>query len=184
MIALGRCNQPLSGCFSPAQIHLHKRQKATIIMDKTGLISRNKNIISSLAVDGLIYGLISGVAMVLSLAAFALLSGESPGAYLEHFSAGGLTSPMRGLLSHLAVSAIYGVLFGTLIWPALVHCSSSKIIGWLGKVVYAILLLFLAQTAILPSTGSPLVQLSIWQWALGHGIYGLVLGGLFARIIK
>ena len=77
-------------------------------MDKTGQISRNKLGVSNLAVDGLIYGLISGVAMVFSLAAFALLSGETPAAYLEHFSAGGLTSPLQGLLSHLAVSAIYG----------------------------------------------------------------------------
>ena len=150
-------------------------------MDKTGLISRNKESVSNLAVDGLIYGLMSGVAMFISLAAFALLSGETPGAYLERFSAAGLTSPMQGLLSHLAVSAIYGVLFGALIWPMLVHFSSSKLIGWLGGVVYAILLLFLAQTAILPGTGSPLAQLPFWQWTLGHGVYGLVLGGLFTR---
>ena len=150
-------------------------------MDKTGQISRNKSGVSNLAVDGLIYGLISGAAMVLSLAALALLSGETPGAYLEHFSAAGLTSPLQGLLSHLAVSAIYGVIFGALIWPLLVHFSSSKIIGWLGGAVYAVLLLFLAQTAILPGTGSPLGQIPLWQWALGHLIYGLVLGSLFAR---
>ena len=171
----------ITGCVPLAQIYLHKRKKATIIMDKTGQISRNKSGVSNLAVDGLIYGLISGAAMVLSLAALALLSGETPGAYLEHFSAAGLTSPLQGLLSHLAVSAIYGVIFGALGWPVLVRFSSSKMIGWLGGVVYAILLLILAQTAILPGTGSPLAQLPIWQWALGHGVYGLVLGSLFAR---
>ena len=132
-------------------------------MDKIDQISRNKIGISNLAVDGLIYGLISGIAMVLSLAAFALLSGESPGAYMERFSTGELTSPMQGLLSHLAVSAIYGALFGALIWSVLVRFSSAKIISIIGGLVYAALLLMLAQTAILPGTGSPLAQLPFWQ---------------------
>ena len=150
-------------------------------MDKTGLISRDKLGISNLAVDGLIYGLISGVAMVLSLAAFALLSGESPGAYMERFSMGELTSPIQGLLSHMAVSAIYGALFGALIWSVLIRFSSAKIISIIGGLIYAALLLLLAQTAILPGTGSPLAQLPFWQWALGHAVYGLTLGILFAR---
>ena len=150
-------------------------------MDKTGQISRNKLGVSNLAVDGLIYGLISGVAMVFSLAVFALLSGETPAAYLEYFSAGGLTSPMQGLLSHLAVSAIYGVLFGALIWSVLVRFSSAKMAGLLGGLGYALLLLILAQIAILPGSDSPLLQLPFWQWAMSHVVYGLTLGVLFAR---
>jgi len=150
-------------------------------MDKIDQISRDKVGIGNLAVDGLIYGLISGVAMVLSLAAFALLSGESPGAYLERFSTGGLTSPLQGLLSHLAISAIYGVLFGALIWSVLVRFSSAKILSIIAGLLYAAFLLFMAQTAILPGTGSPLAQLPFWQWALGHAVYGLTLGILFAR---
>jgi len=150
-------------------------------MDKIGLISENKNSISNLAVDGLLYGLVSGVAMFLGLAAFALLSGENPVTVLEHFGTSGLTSPALGLLSHLAISAIYGVLFGALIWPVLRRISAAKIVGWTGGLAYAALLLLLAQTAILPGTGSPLGQLPLWSWALGHAIYGLVLGGLFAR---
>jgi hypothetical protein len=163
------------------QYHLHKKEVVTIIMDKTDRITRNNVDISNRAVDGLIYGLISGVAMVLSLAAFALRSGETPGAYLEHFSAGGLTSPIQGLLSHLAVSAIYGVLFGALIWSMLIRFSPAKITSIIGGLVYAAVLLLLAQTAILPGTGSPLAQLTFWQWALAHAVYGLVLGSLFAR---
>jgi hypothetical protein len=88
---------------------------------------------------------------------------------------------VQGLLSHLAVSAIYGMLFGVLAWPVLRRFSSRKITGWLGGLVYAILLLLLAQIAILPGTNSPLEQIPFWQWALAHGVYGLILGGLFAR---
>jgi len=150
-------------------------------MDKTGLISGDKNRVSNLAVDGLIYGLVSGVAMVLSLAAFALFSGETPGAYLQYFSVGGLTSPAQGLLSHLSVSAIYGVLFGALIWPVVQRFSALKLMGWLGGLGYGLLLLFLAQVAILPATASPLAQLPLWERVLGHVSYGLILGAFFAR---
>ena len=153
-------------------------------MDKIGLISINKKSVGNLAVDGLIYGLVSGMAMYLSLATFALISGEAPGTLLEHFSSGALTSPVQGLLSHLAVSAIYGMLFGALIWPVLLRLSPNKIINGLGGLVYAVLLLVLAQIAILPGTGSPLAQLPFWQWALAHGIYGSVLGTMFASKIK
>jgi hypothetical protein len=149
-------------------------------MYKIGLLSGNKNKISNLAVDGLIYGLVSGVAMTLSLAVFALLSGETLGTYLKLFSAGKLSSPLQGLLSHLAVSAIYGVFFGALIWPTLACFSSKKIVAILGGLAYGLFLLFLAQIAILPVTSSPLGQIPAWQWALAHGVYGLALGGLFA----
>ena len=150
-------------------------------MDKVGQITKDKDSLSNLAVDGLIYGLVGGVAMFLGLAAFALTSGDSPGALLERFGTQGATAPLQGLLSHLAVSAIYGVLFGALIWPVLQRLSSSRWTGWLGGLVYGVVLLLLAQITILPGTHSPLSQLPFWEWASGHAIYGLVLGGLFAR---
>lgn len=150
-------------------------------MDKYDQIIKNKNSVSNLAVDGLIYGLASGVAMYLTLAAFALLSGEPPEALLERFSAGGLTTPVQGLLSHLAVSAIYGVVFGAFIWPFLRRVPSRIIAGWLGGLVYAAFLLLLAHIAILPVTNSPLGEVLTWQLALGHTVYGVVLGTLFSK---
>jgi len=150
-------------------------------MDKIGLISQDRENSNNRAVDGLLYGLVGGITMLVSLLAFALLTGDPPGALLSRFSAGNSASPFQGLLSHLAVSAIYGLLFGALVWPVLQRLTSTKLSGLLGGLGYAILLLFLAQIAVLPGTNSPLAQLPFWQWALGHGIYGLVLGGLFAR---
>jgi len=125
---------------------------------------------------------VSGVAMYLSLAAFALLSGESPVAVASHFSTGELTSPWLGLFGHLAVSAIYGALFGALIWPVLRRASDRKIASWLGGLAFAAILLLLAQFAILPNTNSPLDILPYWHWVIAHGVYGLVLGGLFSRL--
>ena len=150
-------------------------------MDKTDTIPENKIGISILAVDGVVYGLLGGVAMFLSLMAMALLSGEAPGEILARFRGGGITFPIVGLWGHLGVSAIYGVMFGVLIWPVLRRFSSRTISGGLGGILYAGFLVLLAQIAILPGTNSSLSQFPFWQWALGHGIYGLVLGGLFAR---
>lgn len=150
-------------------------------MDNPGLITGNKNSVSSFAVDGLFYGLTGGAAMILALTAFAWLSGEAPGVLLERFGTGAAVAPLSGLLSHLAVSAIYGIMFGAMVWPVLRFFSTLRVAGWLGGLVYAALLLLLAQTAILPASRSPLLQLHFWQWATAHGVYGLVLGGLFAQ---
>jgi len=76
---------------------------------------------------------------------------------------------------------LYGLLFGALVWPVLRHFSSASWVGWFGGLAYAVVLLLLAQIAILPGVNSPLAQLPFWQWAFGHSIYGFVLGGLFTR---
>lgn len=150
-------------------------------MDKTDIISNNKEGIGNLAVDGLIYGLVGGVAMYLFMAAVSIISRDGLGNLLGRFSVGGLTTPLQGLLGHLAVSAIYGLLFGVLIWPVLRRISTRPISGWIGGLVYAGCLFLLAQLTILPMTDSPLGEIPAWHFALGHAVYGLVLGGMFSR---
>lgn len=149
-------------------------------MSKADTITDNKSI-SNLAVDGVIYGLIAGFAMYIFLAVLALLSGEPPTALLERFSTSGFTSPVLGLISHLAVSAIYGTLFGALIWPLLTRFATPNVSAWIGGLFYAGVLFLLSQITVLPITNSPLGQIPDWQWAVGHAIYGLVLGAMFAR---
>ncbi|MGW8226553.1 MAG: hypothetical protein ACWGOY_12500 [Anaerolineales bacterium] len=150
-------------------------------MDKMDVVTKNNGGISNLAVDGVIIGLLSGITMYVSLAALALFTGGTPVSLLERFSASGLTSPLQGLMSHLAVSAIYGALFGAVVWPVITRFTSHGWIGWIGGLTYGSFLFLLAQTAILPSINSPLGEIPNWQWALGHAVYGLVLGALFAR---
>lgn len=150
-------------------------------MDKSDHISTKNYSLSDWAIDGLINGLVGGIAMLFVLTVLVLSSGGSPDGLLGSFSSVELASPVQGLISHLAVSSIYGVLYGVLIWPVLLRLSSAKLLGWLGGVIYGALLLYLAQVAILPGTNSPLAQLPFGQWALGHAVYGLVLGVLFAR---
>ena len=104
-------------------------------MDKTGLITNSKGNIRNLAVDGLIFGVLSGLGMYLVMTVLVLFSRNSVTTLLERFSTGAMTSPLQGLFSHLAVSAIYGMLFGALIWPILQRFSATKthgLAGWLG----------------------------------------------------
>jgi len=150
-------------------------------MDKTGQLLKTKESSKNLAVDGLLFGLVGGIAMAVILLAFALISGEAPATLLARFGTGNSTSPLQGLLSHLAVSATYGLLFGTVFWPLLKRLSSPKQFAWLGGIVYAVLLLLLSQFVLLPSAHSPLLQIPFWEWAAGHLVYGMVLGYLFAR---
>jgi hypothetical protein len=150
-------------------------------MDKVDIITEDKNSISNLAIDGVIFGLMGGIAMILFLGVVVLLVGETPADLMARFGMNESTSPVRGLISHLAVSAIYGALFGALVWPLLTRFASANMSGWVGGLIYAGLLYLLSQFAILPMANSPLTQIPLWWWALGHAIYGLVLGGLFAR---
>lgn len=150
-------------------------------MDKADIITEDKNRISYLAVDGVIFGLMGGIAMVIFLGVVVLLAGETPVDLMARFGMNEPTSPVAGLLSHLAVGAIYGALFGALIWPLLTRFASPNVSGWVGGLIYAGILYLLSQFAILPMANSPLTQIPMWHWGLAHAIYGLVLGGLFAR---
>ena len=154
---------------------------ADIIMDKTGNISEKNSNLGTLAADGLIYGLVGGIAMFISLALFALFVGVTPGSPLEIFSVEGVASPWQGLLGHLSISATYGALFGALIWPIKSYLVSRELFIWLAGLLFAVILLLVAQLAVFPTTSSPVEAFPTWQWAFAHGIYGLVLGGLFAR---
>mgnify|MGYP001812357858 CR=1 FL=1 len=147
-------------------------------MDKTDTFTENK---SSLAVDGVIYGVVAGAAMFASLMVLAILTGDTPGVILARFSSGGITSPVLGLVGHLGVSAIYGALFGVFAWPLLSRFSTNKISAVFGGILYAGFLILFAQIALLPGTNSSLSQFPFWQWVLGHVIYGLVLGSMFSR---
>ena len=144
--------------------------------------STNQNSLSNSAVDGLFAGLLGGVAMLLGLAAVVFLSSNVQGGLLERFSSNDqLTSPLQGLFNHLAVSSIYGVLFGVLVWPVLRRFATLPLIGWVGGALFGLLLFLISKTALLAGTDSPLEQLPLWGWAFGHIIYGLVLGGQFTR---
>lgn len=128
------------------------------------------------AVDGLLAGLVGGVVMALFLAAAGWLAGAPPLTTLAYFDPAQTGSWLTGLLAHLAVSAIYGVVFGLLlgvmgrIRPSLVRW------GWLLGIGYGLALWLLGLGVVLTAVGAPLAQIPAWQFALAHVVYGGVLG--------
>ena len=129
------------------------------------------------AVDGLFAGLGAGLVMIVYLAAASALRGEGPAVLLTRFTASEQVTPGLGLLSHLSVSGIYGLLFGAA--AALLLRGWSVIFsGWLAGLAYGALLFLVAELVILPGTGSLLRAIPTIHFAIAHLIYGLVLGSM------
>jgi hypothetical protein len=128
------------------------------------------------AVDGLLAGLVGGVLMALFLAAAGWLAGTPPLTTLAYFDPAQAGSWLTGLLAHLAVSAIYGVLFGLLLGGVgLIRPSALRWRLLLGM-GYGLLLWVLAMGLVLTAVGAPLAQMPAWQFGLAHLVYGLALG--------
>jgi hypothetical protein len=128
------------------------------------------------AVDGLIAGLVAGGTMALFLALAGLFSGRQPLATLGYFDPARAGNWLTGLLAHLAVSAIYGVVF-TLLLRLLGRIRPSLLahIGLWG-VGYGAILYSLAAGVVFTAVANPLTQITAWQMGAAHLLYGLVLG--------
>ena len=129
------------------------------------------------AVSGLLAGILAGVVMAGFLAAAGFVGGGTVADVLSHFSAGDGSSPISGLLTHLAVSGVYGI--G---WGYLLRIVRRLIVApaWLVGLAYGVLLFLLAQGVFLVGptllTGIPPLQ-----FLIAHAIYGLTLGLSTAR---
>ena len=94
---------------------------------------------------------------------------------MGYFASGAAVSPQLGILSHLAVSAVYGMLFGLILrWTRLGQFKSVP--GWFTGLTYALLLWLAAILFILPGPGSLLKAIPVVHFLLAHIVYGLVLG--------
>ena len=124
------------------------------------------------AVSGLLAGLVAGVAMAAFLAAAGFATGNSVAEVIARFGGSDGASPMTGLLTHLAVSGVYGI--G---WAYFLRMVRSLIMAptWLVGLAYGLLLFLVAQGIFLVGptllTGIPPLQ-----FLIAHGIYGLTLG--------
>jgi drug/metabolite transporter (DMT)-like permease len=143
--------------------------------------SRQRRTTSDAAVDGLLAGIGAAIIMALFLLAAGFLSGDSPAIVLGRFDPLEGGSPLTGLLTHLAVAAIYGLVFG-LIFLALVQLRPSLMkFGWLAGLVYGLLLYGIARGAFFAGANSGLAQFSTISLLLAHLIYGLLTGILVYR---
>jgi hypothetical protein len=136
----------------------------------------NTTTVADAAVEGLLSGIAAGVLMAISLVGFGLIAGDEPASILGRFDPGEQASSLTGGLAHLAVSGVYGILFG-LGW----HLVQRRLPAWVGGLVYGVALFGLAETLLLPGMGSSLGQIPLAQLALAHAAYGLSLGLLTGR---
>ena len=130
------------------------------------------------AVDGLILGLLAGGAMALYLIGVTLLAGGDVGALLARFDAGEASSPLRGALLHLALSGVYGMLYGLIDRGLRARIRLPGV--WMG-ILYAAVLFVIAEALLLPGTRSPLLAIPLAHMAIAHALYGATLGVLNAR---
>jgi hypothetical protein len=144
-------------------------------MEKATPVSQRRTTPGDAAVSGLFGGLLAGALMAGFLALAGLWSGQGVGIYWGYFAVGEAGSPLMGLLTHLAVSGVYGILF-TLGWRFAQGKHFSQVPGWMAGLVFGILLWILAQAVILPGTDSLLRRIPAEVLAVAHIIYGLALG--------
>ena len=132
------------------------------------------------AVDGLFAGLGAGLVMAVYLVLAGLLNGVGPAVVLARFSTGESLSPWTGLLSHLAVSSMYGVVFGLLIFLLPRRLAVPDTL-WLAGALYGVLLFLVAVFIILPGTASAFDETPLFHLAAAHILYGLAVGLFSSR---
>lgn len=136
------------------------------------------------AVDGLLAGFMAGAGMAVYLVLVGLLMGRGLAEVFGLFDPEQAGNALTGVLAHLAVSGIYGVVF------ALVVMAVGKIrplrqaqdkltvfdMSWLLGLVYGLVLFGLARGVLLTAVASPLLQVTAVHFAIAHVVYGVLLG--------
>lgn len=129
------------------------------------------------AVGGLLHGLAAGLAMAAVFVLAGLLRGQGPAETLAAFTLSGqpvASNALTGLLGHLAVAGVYGLIWG-LAWRAIGR--RAAIPAWLAGLVYGLLLWGVAQVLV-RSIGASLALIAPWALLAGHLVYGVMLGFL------
>ncbi len=140
------------------------------------MIARNTTV-GDAAVDGLLAGIAAGIVMAAYLVGVSLF-GEGV-AVLNRFDPSG-ASPVVGTLMHLAVSGVYGAVFGIVSnW-----IRRFNLPAWLSGLTFGLVLFALAATIILPSSRSAVAGIPIVHFGIAHVIYGLVIGIIINRNSK
>jgi hypothetical protein len=130
------------------------------------------------AVGGLLHGLAAGLAMAALLVLAGLAQGQSPAGVLGVFAISGEPNVLAGLLGHLAVAGVYGLVWGV-VWRAL--GPRLRVPAILAGLIYGLLLWGVSQVLV-RSIGAQLALLAPWALLGGHLVYGLVVGFLSRKV--
>jgi hypothetical protein len=133
------------------------------------------------AVDGLIAGAGGGMLMIIYLLLVMALLGEAPAVLLQRFTTGTLQdSTLTGVVAHLAVSAIYGMVFA-LVWR--LFRQRTVLLNVSSGMLYGLLLFLAAEYVLLPAVQSPLLEIPALHFGIAHIFYGLTLGYFCQSIV-
>lgn len=136
---------------------------------------RSKSL-GDLAVDGLLWGLGAGFIMVAFLLGMGMVEGVAPAAVLVRFGLSDSATAVTGLLGHLAVSAVLGLLWGVLYGSILRRLPLPP---WVSGIAYGLVLYGGAALFVVGVTG--LAGFAPWQLLVAHVVYGVTLGLLSRR---
>ncbi len=133
------------------------------------------------AVDGLLAGAAAGFVMAVYLWVAGLVQGLPTAAVLGRFDPGQSASPLTGALVHLAVSGVYGAIFGLGLRLVGGLPLLRRVPVWVLGTAYGLLLLAVAWLVILPGTGALVREVPLLHLTLAHLLYGVTLGILAGR---
>jgi hypothetical protein len=150
-------------------------------MSNSQPLIRSRSSIGDAAVDGLLNGVVAGVVMAIYLMISGVLTGAGLATTLSAFDLGQGVSPVRGALLHLAMAAIYGMVF-SLLYRLI---GRGRPIGRVGTismgVTFGLLLWLITQVAFAAGINVALSNLPTVHLAVAHLIYGAALGWLTGR---
>ena len=149
-------------------------------MNQTNAVINSRSAVGDAAVDGLFGGIAAGLLMAIYLGAYAMISGEGLAVMFGRFAVGDGAAPLQGLVLHLAVSSVYGVIYG-IITKSIVPAGRISRFAALTGLLYGLLLFAVAVVVLLPMTNSALLEIPLLHFAIAHALYGLVLGTLAGR---
>jgi hypothetical protein len=147
-------------------------------MSTTNTVHGRSARVGDAAVGGLLHGLAAGLAMAVFLAAAGLVQGQTPASVLGVLSISGEANVLTGLLGHLAVAAVYGLVWGV----AMAGLGSRMAMpAMLAGLIYGLVLWGVSQVLV-RSIGTQLALLAPWALLGGHLVYGLVVGFLSRKV--
>jgi hypothetical protein len=150
-------------------------------MDNSKSLVRARSSIGDAAVDGLLNGAVAGVVMAIYLMISGVLTGAGLAVTFSAFDLGQGTSPVRGVLIHLAVAAIYGMVFSLIYWLIGRRRPIGRGGTMIGGVTFSLVLWLIAQLAFAAGINVALGSLPAVHLAVAHVIYGAALSWLTGR---
>ena len=145
-------------------------------------VAHSNSSLGDSAVDGLLAGAGAGLLMGLYVAAAGLLAGQGLGSILAQFDPSPTPSALTGVLAHLAMAGVYGIVFAVA-WRW-VRRLWRRGPAWLAGALYGGGLWALAQLLLALPAGQAegwLAGVSPVNLAVAHLVYGLTLGWLLGR---